>query len=270
MFSFFRKRKHSTSSHPHLTSQAQESEISVIKHSSPSQHREIWRTLEHKFGIDMHSNPIFEQALRHRSVRDTLELESSETYERIEFLGDAVLGMIVAEKLYRMYPHVDEGFLTKLRSKIVKKSTLALLAEKTSIADAIEIGERSYGKGIESSQSVRSDMFESFLGALYLTYGFEKTADIVNTIIDEHLDLAQLSNKVDNYKSMLLEYCQMMKIDSPSYPLVKESGPGHNKVFEIRVVIRGETLGTGTGSNKKQAEQRAARQALQQLGQLSS
>lgn len=267
MFDFFRKHKQLNSSQSSNPSQA--SLTSPQKQVPKIKQREVWRVLESQFGIDIHSNPIFEQALRHRSVRDTLEMESSETYERIEFLGDAVLGMVVAEKLYRNYPKVDEGFLTKLRSKIVKKSTLATLADKTGIADAIEIGERSYGKGIESSQSVRADMFESFLGALYLTYGFEKTAQLLNRIIDQHLDLDQLSNKVDNYKSMLLEYCQMKKIDSPLYKVVKESGPGHNKVFDIQVIIQGESLGTGSGSNKKQAEQRAARKALEYLGQLT-
>lgn len=231
--------------------------------------RSDWKKLEDQYNINLHSYPIFEQALRHRSARDTLELDAHETYERIEFLGDAVVGMIVAEKLYLRYPTVDEGFLTKLRSKIVKKSTLALLCEKTGVADAIEIGERSYGKGLESSQSVRADLFESFIGALYLTHGHEMTSIILNRMIDSHLNLDQLSNKVDNYKSLLLEYCQMKKIDSPQYKLVRESGPGHNKVFEIVVKIDGKELGSGTGSNKKQAEQRAAKQALIVLDQVS-
>jgi len=231
--------------------------------------RESWKKLEDQYLIDIHSHPIFEQALRHRSARDTIELDSHETYERIEFLGDAVVGLIVAEKLYHRYPKVDEGFLTKLRSKIVKKSTLALLCEKTGIADAIEIGERSYGKGIESSQSVRADLFESFIGALYLTHGHKKTAEVLNGMIDAHLNLDQLSNKVDNYKSLLLEYCQMKKIDSPRYQLINESGPGHNKTFDITVLIGGEEMGSGSGSNKKQAEQRAAKQALLQLDQIA-
>jgi len=266
MFTFFRNRKPSRPSQSDSTSPVIES---PKKGLSAYKDREKWRVLEHQFQIEMQSNPIFEQALRHRSARDTIILDQHETYERIEFLGDAVLGLVVADKLYQKYPHVDEGYLTKLRSKIVKKSTLALLSEKTGIAEAIEIGERSHGKGIESSQSVRADMFESFLGALYLTYGFQKTSKILNDIIDKYLDLEQMSNKVDNYKSMLLEYCQMKKISSPEYRVTKESGPGHNKMFDIQVALEGESYGFGSGSNKKQAEQRAAREALIKLGHLS-
>ena len=222
-------------------------------------------TIERSIGVSITTHEIFMQALRHRSARDTLDLEKHETYERVEFLGDAVVGLIVADLLYSKYPEQSEGFLTKLRSRIVKRDTLAMLATNTGLHEAMEIGERSHGKGIESSRSVLSDIFEAFMGAIYLQYGFEEASRILGAIIRKHLDVEHLSNRPDNYKSQLLEYCQERKLSNPHYQVIEESGPPHDRMFRIRVHIDGRALGEGDGKSKKQAEQQAAKQALKQL-----
>lgn len=231
----------------------------------PEPVRRARHAIERRIGVSISSNEIFMQALRHRSARDTLDLEKHETYERVEFLGDAVVGLIVADLLYTRFPEQSEGFLTKLRSRIVKRDTLAMLATATGLDAAMEIGERSHGKGLETSRSVLSDIFESFMGALYLHYGFERTSRILGRIIEEHLDVEHLSNRPDNYKSQLLEYCQERRLSNPQYQVVEENGPPHDREFRIRVQIEGKPLGEGTGKSKKQAEQQAARQALAQL-----
>jgi ribonuclease-3 len=219
--------------------------------------------LERIVGLQINDPSLFLKALRHRSTLFQEQYEVYDSYERLEFLGDAVLDLIAAEILFNNYPHKDEGFLTKVRAKLVKGETLSDFSAKLGIEDLMELGERSNSGKI--SKSILADAFESIIAAIYITKGYKQAYDFVERVIDENVKIDELINTVDNYKSALLELAQAEKMPVPIYELVNESGPGHNRTFEVKVLIGKKELGSGTGKSKKKAEQKAAKQALQEL-----
>lgn len=212
---------------------------------------------------------LFYKALRHRSIISSDKYKPEETYERLEFLGDAVLDLIVSEILYSSYPEKNEGYLTKLRSKIVKGETLAILAKELRLNDVMEIGDRASGQGIELSKSILADVYEAIVAALYLSMGYKTTFEFVQANLRQFLNLEKIEKKVDNFKSMLMEHAQSEKMNLPEYRVLSEEGPGHNKTFKVSVLLNHKTIGTGIGKSKKQAEQDAAKKALGSLGLLN-
>ncbi len=208
---------------------------------------------------------LFLQALRHRSIIDDNLYHAYETYERLEFLGDAVLDLIITEILYKKYKKEDEGFLTKLRAKLVKGDTLAQLARELNINELLEIGERASGQKIDLSKSVLSDLFESVVAAIYLSKGYHFTFSFVHGVIEKHLDFEQVEKNVDNHKSVLMEHLQSLREPLPEYKVLSEDGPGHDKTFVIGVFINDEKMGVGEGKSKKEAEQNAAKKTLEIL-----
>lgn len=224
--------------------------------------------LEESIGIEIPDDHqhLFLKALRHRSIVDNNIIESHETYERLEFLGDAVLDLIVTEILFEKYPFENEGFLTKLRAKIVRGETLYELAKELRLNEVLEIGDRAMGQGIELSKSVLSDVYESLIAAIYISQGYEKAYHFVLSNVNNFLNLEEIENNIDNYKSLLMEFSQSEKLELPDYSIISEKGPGHNKTFHVSVSIGGNKLGEGLGKSKKQAEQNAARKALQVIG----
>lgn len=225
------------------------------------------KTLENSLGfpIPPKDRDVFTQAFRHRSIVDSELYESHETYERLEFLGDAVLDLIVTEILFEKYPTQNEGFLTKLRSKIVKGDTLAEIAENLEFHKVLEVGERSSGQGIEFSKSILADVYESVVAAIYISKGYSFTFSFVLSNVNRFLDFKTLENKIDNYKSVLMEHCQSQNASLPVYKVISEEGPGHDKTFRVAVYFEGEELGSGTGKSKKKAEQAAAKIAIEKL-----
>lgn len=221
------------------------------------------------FTIEPEHKQIFLQALRHRSIIDDDLYKSYETYERLEFLGDAVLDLIVSEILYQKYPTEDEGFLTKIRAKLVKGDTLARIAGQMKIHTVLELGERAGGQNIELSKNILADVFESIIAAIYITYGYQFTFELTRRTFNEFIDFTSITNTVDNHKSVLMEFMQARKLPLPIYEVISESGPGHDKTFHVSVSVKGEVLGEGHGKNKKTAEQEAAKNALSAIGEES-
>lgn len=217
------------------------------------------------FEIDAEDRGIYLRALRHRSIIDGKKVQAHETYERLEFLGDAVLDLIVTEILFDKYPLANEGFLTKLRAKVVRGKTLAKIASQMRINDVMEIGERASGQGIEVSKSVLADLFESVVAAIYLTKGYEFTFLFTEQLLKKHIDLRLLEIKADNFKSSLMEYLQSYNEPLPEYRIIAEDGPAHDKTFTVAVYISGELMAEGKGKSKKDAEQIAAERALELL-----
>ena len=217
--------------------------------------------------INPNEETIFLRCLRHRSLTDLKSFRSHETYERLEFLGDAVLELIVSELIYEIYPEEDEGFLTKFRAKIVRGKTLALLGEKLGLHELAEISVSSGAGKRHISQGILADLFESLVAALYLTKGFEPTRLFVREAVQNYLNLDQLSRRIDNFKSLLMEHLQASQRPLPVYRVTKESGPDHQKIFTIGVFLEGELMGEASGKSKKEAEQRAAQVALDALNQ---
>lgn len=218
------------------------------------------------YDIPKEHHALFKRALRHRSIVDNEKYESHETYERLEFLGDAVLDLIITEILFDIFPKENEGFLTKIRAKIVRGDTLYELSKKLEINKYLEVGEKASGQGIELSKSVLSDLFEALVAAIYISGGYAAAFAFIQSTLKKHLDFDKLVHLVDNYKSLLMEYSQSEKWDLPKYEIVSETGPGHDKIFHVAVSIGGKIMGEGNGKSKKKAEQKAARQALEALG----
>lgn len=219
--------------------------------------------LERIVGFKIDDPSLYLKALRHRSTVSQEKYQSYDSYERLEFLGDAVLDLIAAEILFKEYPTKNEGFLTKVRAKLVRGETLSIFSVKLGVEELMELGERN--GGIKVSKNILADVFESIIAAIYLTKGYEQAFQFVDRVIKEHLVLDDLVNTLDNYKSALLEYTQAEKLPLPRYDLVSESGPGHNRTFEVKVMVGEKELGTGKGKSKKKAEQEAAKEALKNL-----
>lgn len=211
-------------------------------------------------------NPfIYVQALRHRSTLVENDFGPTDSYERLEFLGDAVLDLIVTEIIFDLFPEKNEGFLTKLRAKLVKGDTLAMFAQKLQLNQLMLLADQVQGQGIENSKSILADVFEALIGALYLDAGYKPVSQFVRKIIDRHIDFDTITTTLDNYKSLLLEFAQARQMEIPTYSLVSERGPGHDKTFEIEVYVDEKPVAKGAGKSKKEAEQNAARKALEKI-----
>lgn len=239
----------------------QQSEHKNLDPEQKKRVRELEKVMELRVG-----NPVlYLKALHHRSVLADENYTEDDSYERLEFLGDAVLDLIVSEIIFTRYPGKNEGFLTKLRAKLVRGEALAEYAKALGLNEFLIVGERARGQGIELSQSVLSDVFESLLGAIYVDRGYVEAYRFVEEIVGREVALDQITETLDNYKSMLLEWAQARQLSIPVYEVINEKGPGHDKTFVVKAVVDGRDCGTGTGKSKKQAEQRAARQALETL-----
>jgi ribonuclease III len=218
--------------------------------------------IEELTGFPVIEPGLYLRALRHRSRIVETNLRSNESYEQLEFLGDAVLDLIVTEIIYDRYPSQNEGFMTQMRSRIVKGETLAMISSSMKISSIIEVGDRVRDQGIESSSSVLADIFEALLGALYRDHGYVAARNFVAAQIEQYIDFDQLETEKDNFKSILLELAQSRKLPPPIYQVVNLSGPDHDRTFEIQVMLNNTPLGKGIGKNKKKAEQIAARESL--------
>jgi ribonuclease-3 len=193
------------------------------------------------------------------------KFSSIDSYERLEFLGDAVLDLIVTEIIFDLFPNENEGFLTKLRAKLVKGNTLAMYADELDLNNLMLLGKRVRGQGIEESKSVLSDLFEALVGALYLDLGYKPSSKFVRNVIEQYVDFDQIVNTLDNYKSLLLEFAQAEQMEIPTYAVISEEGPGHDKTFGVEVYVDNKPMAQGKGKSKKEAEQQAARKALEML-----
>ncbi|PAU92864.1 ribonuclease III [Aliifodinibius salipaludis] len=231
----------------------------------PPEQEERIKKLEGIIGNSIDNPFIYIRALRHRSTLADEKYSSIDSYERLEFLGDAVLDLIVTEIIFDLFPNENEGFLTKLRAKLVKGDTLAMYAEKLKLNNLMLLGKRVRGQGIEESKSVLSDLFEALVGALYLDLGYEPTSKFVRKVIEQYVDFDQIVNTLDNYKSLLLEFAQAEQMKIPTYTVVSEEGPGHDKTFGVEVYVDEKPIAQGEGKSKKEAEQEAARKALKML-----
>lgn len=216
--------------------------------------------LERIIGFEIDDPSLFLRALRHRSTLTNDQYASYDSYERLEFLGDAVLDLITAEILFEKFPKANEGFLTKSRAKLVKGETLAKFSVSLGIEEMLELGERS--DSVNISKSILADVFESIIAAIYITKGYPNAFLFVSKVFEKEVNFKKLLTQVDNYKSALLELTQAEKMSLPDYRVVSESGPGHDKIFEIMVLVDDKELGVGEGRSKKSAEQEAAKQAL--------
>jgi ribonuclease-3 len=209
---------------------------------------------------------LFLQALIHRSYLQLTD-ERWESNERLEFLGDAILSFVVAEHLFRTYPEMEEGNLTKLRSRLVNRKILAQRSKELHLSDFLLLS-TSAAQSIDSgSESIIADAFESIIGALYLDGGFTAAKRFIYASLLENLEVFNSAMMDDNYKSALLEYVQARSLGIPRYSVTQEEGPEHDRRFSVEVTIGADTWGVGSGRSKKEAEQSAAADALERIQQ---
>ncbi len=223
---------------------------------------EIKQNLEHTLGIRINHVEYFEQAFTHRSFLPVKNEQNLLSNERLEFLGDAVLNLVVADYLFSLHSNVDEGNLTKMRAQLVNKNSLAVFAKQIDLQSFIQLS-YSAKKSIEDgSESIIADTTEAIIGAIYLDSGFNyATKFIINTIVPTII--GNKSFEDTNFKSKLLEYVQSKSNPAPIYKVISESGPDHDKEFTVSVLVNDKEIGFGKGKTKKQAEQFAAKDALE-------
>jgi ribonuclease-3 len=208
---------------------------------------------------------LLKEAMTHRSVCQN-KSEKNFSNERLEFLGDAVLGLVVTDELYRRFPEHDEGRLTKAKSYLVSREVLSKQAEKMNLGQYLLVSNGEEKSGGRYRQSILADAFEAVIGAIYIDGGLEAVQQFIRRHLLREMDSLLKSKFHNNYKSWLLEHVQAKGEIVPEYRVVFEKGPDHHKEFTVEVILDGKGLGRGTGPSKKKAEQEAACQALQHLG----
>lgn len=208
---------------------------------------------------------LYLTALTHRSVTHDASVPGTESNQRLEFLGDAVLDMVISEYLYRSFPNSAEGDLSSNRAKIVNRKSLAGFAQTMGLGNYLIIGESADCNKIRTSESALADAFESLTGAIYLDKGLDAVRAFVMKQVIEHVDFKTIVASEHNYKSRLIEYTQSHHIPSPVYTVIAQDGAEHEKIFTIEVSCAGCSCGRGSAPRKKDAEQLAAKEAVELL-----
>lgn len=221
------------------------------------------KDLEVSLGYHFHNITFLQNALTHSSYANERWRDSLASNERLEFLGDSILGMVTAEYLYKLLPDRPEGELTRIRADLVCETNLAKVARRLNLGKYLLLGHGEEQGGGRDRASILADATESVLAATYLDGGFQAAADLIHRFILTDIPTDHLRN-VD-YKTKLQELVQQQKNQLIQYELTGESGPDHAKEFTVVVRLNDRVVGTGVGSSKKRAEQHAARAAIEAL-----
>ncbi|MBA7710771.1 Ribonuclease 3 [subsurface metagenome] len=216
-------------------------------------------------GVSFNDPSLLEQALVHRSYINENPDFALASNERLEFLGDAVLGLVVAEKLYQDFPHFTEGEMTKLRAALVCQNTLTRIARTIGLGDYLYLGKGEEASGGRRKSANLSRALEAVIGAIFLDQGSVTTSDFILRLFDKELEKVTSQGAGIDYKSRLQELIQAKGQSPPVYRVIEAVGPDHDRRFTIEVRAGGVVLGEGSGKSKKTAETEAARSALEGL-----
>ena len=222
-------------------------------------------SLEQSLGISFTDKSLFRLALTHRSYLNEATHPPTDCNERLEFLGDAVLGTVIAVELYKRFPAHQEGALTSMRSNIVRGDTLARVARNLDLGQHLIMGSGEVSTGGRARASNLAAAFESIIGALFLDQGYEAAFSLCIRLLKGEIETASTSAHLQNPKSMLQELVQGRHLPAPSYRIIDTSGKAHAPTFTAEVLVDGAVLGTGIGRSKSLAEQEAASIALASL-----
>ena len=221
--------------------------------------------LQQTLGISFNDPSLLEQALVHSSYVNENPGFASASNERLEFLGDAVLGLVVAEKLYQDFPHSAEGEMTRLRAALVRRDALARVARTIKLGDYLYLGRGEEASGGRRKPANLAGALEAMIAAIFLDQGSTITRDFILRLFDEELQRVTSQGGGVDYKSQLQELIQAREQQAPAYRLVEAVGPDHDRRFTVEVRAGDTVLGRGLGKSKKAAETEAARTALEQL-----
>ena len=221
------------------------------------------KDLEAAIGYQFHNISLLQNALTHSSYANERWHNSLLSNERLEFLGDSILGMLVAEYLYRNFPDRPEGELTRMRADMVCETTLAAVANTIHLGDHLLLGHGEEQGGGRTRDSILADAVESVIAASFLDGGMEAAERFIRCFILVQVPVTKLHNA--DYKTQLQELVQQKRNQVLTYLLAGESGPDHDKQFDVQVALNGTVVGSGRGSSKKRAEQDAARNAIAAL-----
>lgn len=215
---------------------------------------------QEKLGYNFKNAKLLKNALTHTSFKTP----SNPSNERMEFLGDAVLGMIISEYLFKKFPDYSEGKLTKIKSVVVSSATLAKTGIEMELKRHISVG-----KGLTSNnsfpKSLIANVFEAIIAAIYIDGGLKAAYDFILNKLEKEIDIVCNNKHEKNYKSILQHYCQKQQGHIPKYKIINQSGPDHQKTFEVVTLINNVEYCTGIGDNRKNAEQVSAKKTLESL-----
>jgi len=218
--------------------------------------------LEASLGYRFRDRSLLELAVTHRSYAFAVHDTTLESNERLEFLGDAVLGLVVSDFLFQKYTEKEEGELSKIKSLIISRKALKAAADEIGLSEFLLLSRSEEKTGGRERFSINTNTFEALIAAVYLDGGFKAASDFTHKKVLSLLEKMLKNEDFHNYKGRLLEHVQAKNAGVPQYTVTEETGPDHNKHFRISVSIQGKIYGEGAGSAKKDAEQAAAREAL--------
>ena len=219
----------------------------------------MYTDIENIIGYKFTNKDFLQEALTHKSFAG--EHRGVKHNERLEFLGDSILGAIVANYIYNQCPHDEEGVLSKIKSNLVSRRNLYVWGKQMDLGRFMRMSRGELATGGRGRDSIISNAVEAVIGAVYLDGGFPAAEQVILPWVKTQT----LAQDTQDFKSILQEFLQKKGPQTPEYEVIQTVGPEHDKVFTVRVSLSGKTLGTGKGRNKKSAEQDAARQALTQL-----
>lgn len=222
---------------------------------------------ENIIGYHFKNKELLTRAFTHSSFANEHKKQEIKNNERLEFLGDSVLSLVISEYIFSSFPELPEGELTKLRATVVCETSLAKSAREMQVGSFIHLGKGEEMTGGRNRDSILSDAFEAILGAMYLDGGFEVARKHVLKYLENTLNEAKEGKIFNDYKTCLQELLQQHSYEKIEYSIIKEQGPDHNKEFFVQVMHGSKVLGTGWGRSKKEAEQHAAQNALETLVQ---
>jgi ribonuclease III len=228
--------------------------------------RELFEQLQNELNVSFNNKNLLYQAFTHSSYVNEHRRKLFTDNERLEFLGDAVLELSVSKFLFEKYPQMSEGELTKLRASIVCEPSLVIFANELEFGRYVLLGKGEELTGGRERPALLADVFESFVGALYLDQGLERVVAFLEKVVFPKVELGAFSHVMD-FKSQLQEMVQQSNNGVLHYEIVDEKGPAHNRTFVSRVLLNDQELGVGRGKSKKEAEQQAAQSAMQMLKQ---
>jgi len=226
------------------------------------------KILKEKFDISFNNEALLMEAMTHSSYANEHKEMKGIYNERIEFLGDAVLELTISDWLFRQFPHFQEGQLTKLRAQIVCEDSLSLLAKECSLNEYLLLGKGETLSGGREKPAILCDVFEAFIGALYLDKGVNEVQRFLNLVVIPKIKNGRYE-LITDFKTELQEYLQQNGPVHIRYELVKEEGPSHDKIFTVQLIVDGKKYKTASGKTKKAAEQMAAKLTMEELTQSS-